>query len=91
MAFWNSLLNFAILLFFNRCVRLEAGTITCFKREIMASYETKKNCEIRVFESSDEMATDLAEFISQVSEISVKERGYFAIALSGGPLTRHMR
>ena len=54
----------------------------------MASYETKKNFEVRVFESSDEMATDLAEFISQ---ISVKERGYFAIALSGGPLTRHMR
>lgn len=57
----------------------------------MASYETKQNCEIRVFESSDEMATDLAEFISQASEISVKERGYFAIALSGGPLVRHMR
>lgn len=57
----------------------------------MASYETKQNCEIRVFESSDEMAIDLAEFISQASEISVKERGYFAIALSGGPLVRHMR
>lgn len=57
----------------------------------MASYETKQNCEIRVFESSDEMATDLAEFISQASEISVKERGCFAIALSGGPLVRHMR
>jgi len=61
------------------------------EREVMASYETKKNCEVRVFESSDEMATDLAEFISQISEISVKERGYFAIALSGGPLTRPMR
>ena len=57
----------------------------------MASYETKKNFEVRVFESLDEMATDLAEFISQISEISVKERGYFAIALSGGPLTRPMR
>ncbi|KAG2551265.1 probable 6-phosphogluconolactonase 1 [Panicum virgatum] len=61
------------------------------EREVMASYETKKNCEVRVFESSYEMATDLAEFISQISEISVKERGYFVIALSGGPLTRHMR
>ncbi|KAL6878165.1 hypothetical protein ACP4OV_012335 [Aristida adscensionis] len=59
--------------------------------EIMASYETKKICEIRIFESSDEMATDLAEYISQVSEISVKERGYFAIALSGGPLVRFLR
>uniref|UniRef100_A0ACD5WQD6 Uncharacterized protein n=1 Tax=Avena sativa TaxID=4498 RepID=A0ACD5WQD6_AVESA len=57
----------------------------------MASYEPKKNSEIRIFESSDEMATDLAEYISQVSEISVKERGYFAIALSGGPLVSFLR
>lgn len=57
----------------------------------MASYEPKKNNEIRMFESSDEMATDLAEYISQVSEISIKERGYFAIALSGGPLISFMR
>ncbi|VAH28160.1 unnamed protein product [Triticum turgidum subsp. durum] len=56
------------------------------EREIAASYEPKLNSEIRIFESSDEILTDLAEYISQVSEISVKERGYFAIALSGGPL-----
>jgi 6-phosphogluconolactonase len=56
------------------------------EREISALYEPKRNNEIRIFESSDEMSTDLAEYISQVSEISVKERGYFAIALSGGPL-----
>uniref|UniRef100_A0A0E0KF28 Probable 6-phosphogluconolactonase n=1 Tax=Oryza punctata TaxID=4537 RepID=A0A0E0KF28_ORYPU len=61
------------------------------EREIVASYEPKRNSEIRMFESSDEMATDLAEYISQVSEISVKERGYFAIALSGGPLISLMR
>lgn len=59
--------------------------------EIPASYEPKKNCEIRIFESSDDMATDLAEYISQVSEISVKERGCFTIALSGGPLLSLMR
>lgn len=56
------------------------------EREMAASYEPKLNSEIRIFESSDEIVTDLAEYISQVSEISVKERGYFAIALSGGPL-----
>ncbi|KAL5196900.1 hypothetical protein ABZP36_000412 [Zizania latifolia] len=56
------------------------------EREISALYEPKRNNEIRIFESSDEMSTDLAEYISQVSEISVKERGYFAIALSGGSL-----
>jgi 6-phosphogluconolactonase len=56
------------------------------EREAAATYEPKKNREIRIFESSDEISTDLAEYISQISEISVKERGYFAIALSGGPL-----
>ncbi|KAL5198627.1 hypothetical protein ABZP36_002139 [Zizania latifolia] len=56
------------------------------EREISALYEPKRNNEVRIFESSDEMSTNLAEYISQVSEISVKERGYFAIALSGGPL-----
>lgn len=55
-----------------------------------ASYEPKMNGEIRIFESSDEIATDLAEYISQVSEISVKERGYFAIALSGGALVSYL-
>jgi hypothetical protein len=48
--------------------------------EMAAPYEPKKNSEIRIFESSDDMATDLAEYISQVSEISVKERGYFTVA-----------
>nr|XP_051214755.1 probable 6-phosphogluconolactonase 2 isoform X1 [Lolium perenne]XP_051214756.1 probable 6-phosphogluconolactonase 2 isoform X1 [Lolium perenne] len=59
--------------------------------EMVAPYEPKKNSEIRIFESSDDMATDLAEYISQVSEISVKERGYFTIALSGGYLVNLMR
>ncbi|CAN6199735.1 unnamed protein product [Urochloa humidicola] len=56
------------------------------ERESGTMYEPKRNSEIRVFESSDEISTDLAEYISQISEISVKERGYFSIALSGGPL-----
>ncbi|KAJ8486561.1 hypothetical protein OPV22_019046 [Ensete ventricosum] len=46
----------------------------------------KIKSELRVFESPDELATDLAEYISQLSENSVKERGCFTIALSGGSL-----
>ncbi|KAF3323400.1 putative 6-phosphogluconolactonase 1 [Carex littledalei] len=53
--------------------------------------EAKKNTELRVFEFSDELATDLAEYVAQLSEISVKERGCFTIALSGGPIVGVMR
>ncbi|CAN0896383.1 Probable 6-phosphogluconolactonase 1 [Linum grandiflorum] len=42
--------------------------------------------ELRVHESLDELSTDLADYISELSEASVKERGDFAIALSGGSL-----
>lgn len=53
----------------------------------MASYvEYRNERELKVFESTDELATDLAEYISQLSENSVKERGFFTVALSGGPL-----
>lgn len=51
----------------------------------------KIKSELRVFESADELATDLAEYISQLSENSVKERGCFTIALSGGSLISLMR
>lgn len=50
------------------------------------SGDPRSRNESRVFESLDELATDLAEYISQLSEISVKERGVFTIALTGGPL-----
>ncbi|XP_039139361.1 probable 6-phosphogluconolactonase 2 [Dioscorea cayenensis subsp. rotundata] len=42
--------------------------------------------DIRIFDTYDELATDLAEYVAQLSESSVKERGYFTIALSGGSL-----
>lgn len=42
--------------------------------------------EKRIHESLDELRTDLADYIAQLSEMSVKERGVFAIALSGGSL-----
>jgi len=51
-----------------------------------ASGDLKNRRESRIFESLDELATDLAEYIAQLSEISVKERGVFTIALTGGSL-----
>ncbi|KAI3977099.1 hypothetical protein MKX01_002419 [Papaver californicum] len=42
--------------------------------------------ELRIYESLDEVATELADYIAELSEVSVKERGFFAIALSGGSL-----
>ncbi|KAJ4961164.1 hypothetical protein NE237_021074 [Protea cynaroides] len=52
----------------------------------MAHSGTKDGGEFRIHENVDELATDLADYIAELSEISVKERGFFAIALSGGSL-----
>lgn len=46
----------------------------------------KDRGELRIHESLDELGTDLADYIAELSETSVKERGVFAIALSGGSL-----
>ena len=46
----------------------------------------KDKAEMRIHENLDELRTDLADYIAQLSEMSVKERGVFAIALSGGSL-----
>ncbi|GMJ08144.1 6-phosphogluconolactonase 1 [Hibiscus trionum] len=42
--------------------------------------------ELRIHENLDELKTDLADYIAEVSEAAVKERGVFAVALSGGSL-----
>ncbi|GMH15258.1 hypothetical protein Nepgr_017099 [Nepenthes gracilis] len=42
--------------------------------------------ELRIHESLDELSRDLAEYVSELSEAAVKERGVFALALSGGSL-----
>ncbi|KGN51987.1 probable 6-phosphogluconolactonase 1 [Cucumis sativus] len=42
--------------------------------------------EVRIHESLEELSTDLADYIAELSEASVKERGVFSIALSGGSL-----
>ncbi|XP_021667343.1 probable 6-phosphogluconolactonase 1 isoform X1 [Hevea brasiliensis] len=46
----------------------------------------KDRGELRIHESLDELGTDLADYVAELSEASVKERGVFAIALSGGSL-----
>ncbi|XP_044492360.1 probable 6-phosphogluconolactonase 2 [Mangifera indica] len=46
----------------------------------------KDRRELRIHESLDELSTDLADYIAELSEASVKERGVFAIALSGGSI-----
>ncbi|XP_015895148.1 probable 6-phosphogluconolactonase 1 isoform X1 [Ziziphus jujuba] len=52
----------------------------------MALSGAHKDRELRIHESLDELSTDLADYIAELSEASVKERGVFAIALSGGSL-----
>ncbi|KAH6822453.1 6-phosphogluconolactonase 1 [Perilla frutescens var. hirtella] len=46
----------------------------------------KDGRELRVFENADELSCNLADYIAELSEASIKERGVFAIALSGGSL-----
>lgn len=58
----------------------------------MALYGAKKDGrELKIYENTDELSTDLADYIAELSEASVKERGVFAIALSGGSLISLMR
>ncbi|KAL9994566.1 putative 6-phosphogluconolactonase [Helianthus debilis subsp. tardiflorus] len=52
---------------------------------------SKNRGEVRIHESLDELSTDLADYIAELSEASVKERGFFAIALSGGSIISLMR
>jgi len=46
--------------------------------------------EVKVRDSLDDLSTELADYIAELSEASVKERGVFAIALSGGSLVSLM-
>lgn len=47
--------------------------------------------ELRIHESLDELSTDLADYIAELSESYIKERGVFCIALSGGSLIGLLR
>ncbi|GKD13145.1 probable 6-phosphogluconolactonase 1 [Tanacetum coccineum] len=51
----------------------------------------KDNGEVRIHEGLEELSTDLADYIVELSEASVKERGFFTIVLSGGSLISLVR
>ncbi|KAI4368948.1 hypothetical protein MLD38_017447 [Melastoma candidum] len=51
----------------------------------------KDRGELRIHENLEELSTDLADYIAEISETSVKERGVFSVALSGGSLIHLMR
>lgn len=55
-----------------------------------ASGDVKNSNKLRIFDSLDDLATDLAEYIAQLSDVSVRERGFFTIALTGGSLINLM-
>ncbi|KAF8404166.1 hypothetical protein HHK36_009046 [Tetracentron sinense] len=46
----------------------------------------KRDPELRLFESTEELSTELADYVAQISDAAVKERGAFALVLSGGNL-----
>ncbi|KAL5553603.1 hypothetical protein UlMin_041004 [Ulmus minor] len=52
----------------------------------MALSGSHKDRGLRIHENLDELSTDLAFYIAELSEESVKERGVFSVALSGGSL-----
>ncbi|XP_047322003.1 probable 6-phosphogluconolactonase 1 [Impatiens glandulifera] len=51
----------------------------------------RNGAELRIHENLDELRRDLADYIADLSETSVKHRGAFAIALSGGSLIGLLR
>lgn len=59
-------------------------------RSMALSGAKKDGRELKIYENTDELGTDLADYIAELSEASVKERGAFAIALSGGSLINLM-
>ena len=56
----------------------------------MAVCGDDKDRVLRIHESLEELSTDLADYIAELSEASVKERGVFSIALSGGSVINLM-
>ncbi|OMO72861.1 6-phosphogluconolactonase, DevB-type [Corchorus capsularis] len=52
--------------------------------------EKKEGGELRLFDSSEELSSGLADFVLQVAESAVKERGSFSLVLSGGDIPNRL-
>ena len=68
------------------CLFFSEGRAIARVQSMALSGGQKTRGDIRIHESLDELRTGLADYIAEISEASVKERGVFAIALSGGSL-----
>ncbi|PIN20331.1 6-phosphogluconolactonase [Handroanthus impetiginosus] len=55
------------------------------------SSDKKDGKQLRIHENADDLSSNLAEYIAELSEVSIKERGVFVVALSGGSLITLMR
>ncbi|XP_051145710.1 probable 6-phosphogluconolactonase 2 isoform X2 [Andrographis paniculata] len=55
------------------------------------SYNNKQGREVRIHESLDELSSGLAEYMAELSEASIKERGAFTVALPCGSLVPFLR
>lgn len=51
----------------------------------------KRAPQVRVFDNEEELSTALADYVAQLSEKAVRERGSFSIVLSGGNLIYLLR
>lgn len=49
-----------------------------------------KRGDVKVFDGVDELATSLADYVAELSDAAVKERGAFSVVLSGGSLISTM-
>lgn len=77
--------------FFNHhWLHVEAQNRVVFRttvfRSMALSGAKRDGKDLRIYEDTGELSTDLTDYIAELSEASVKDRGVFAIALSGGSL-----
>ncbi|MQL72921.1 hypothetical protein Taro_005273 [Colocasia esculenta] len=73
----------------NCCDVLREGgtsmTSTVLQKIVVPGWPEDKR-QLKIYETSDDLTTDFADYVAQLSEQTVKERGVFAVAFSGGSL-----